>query len=107
MEQNSLFATPLKPKTAYRPQKKKFPNVTIVGALDKTQVYNESVYWLRILENQYIRSLDDYSYKFFVRIMLKEAFLKSGKMDPIICVRDALLERESLKHDTTRSSRFT
>jgi hypothetical protein len=100
IEQKNLFgeAEPEKfvsaqPKTtAY----KNPPNITILGGLNSATLQAESVYMLRVLSNQYTRGFPSaIAKKKFLRVIKAEMMLKQGKLNPVLLLRDCLLNRNS------------
>ena len=99
IEQQNLFEketkiekpAPTPPKTtAY----KNPPNTTVLGGLNQATLQAESVYMLRVLSNQYMRGFPaPVAKKKFIHTVKAEIKLKQGKLDPVLLLRDCLLNR--------------
>ncbi len=97
IEQRGLFgetktekSTPPPAKTAY----KNPPNTTLLGGLNQATLQAESVYMLRVLSNQYMRGFPSLvAKKKFIHTVKAEMKLKQGKLNPVLLLRDCLLNR--------------
>ncbi|MCX7337920.1 MAG: hypothetical protein NTX76_01375 [Alphaproteobacteria bacterium] len=73
---------------------KPMPNLTLMAGLDKSNLRSESVYYLRILMGQYVRSISSVvAQKKFLKTIRAEIKLKQGRATPETLLMDALIQR--------------
>jgi hypothetical protein len=75
------------------PVRKSYRNVTIFDGLDEAALSYDSMLIHRILQRKilYHRNLNQKQKEQFLRIIINEMNIKSGKVDPITSTRDSLL----------------
>ena len=70
--------------------KKYFPSVTLESGINELQLQSDSMLIHRILQKRLLSYLNKNIIK-FIRILINEMSIKSGKQDVIVNTRDSLL----------------
>jgi hypothetical protein len=99
IKQKSLFGgrdhvLGVKEKPAKAPaQPRSFPQLHMAFALDKTQATADGVFWLRILQGYYNRSLTPANAHDYINTVKDEIAIKTGELPTDLAIKNALLRR--------------
>jgi hypothetical protein len=74
---------------------RQFPDLNIASALNKVQANADAVFWLRILQGQYSRSLNPQNKKDYIQTIKDEISIKRGEFTAELAIKNSLLRRFS------------